>query len=219
MKDDMPPEASKLDELVNQLKAEYTNKPSAMSEDKAHANANEELLAEVKSQFQEKSASAATDDDLMDDIKSRYQKQSQDNTSDLSLPELKSQLQNLSPSHQNENEELLAQIKSGYQQQKQVASAQNNNSRTDQWLGSLKEQHQTGKTYEDERDLKRNREEILKAEQQKQKKRKHLTQKAQAWLENLDPYSDEGFWFEEFAESYHSRLEAAIEYIAVFEET
>jgi len=82
----------------------------------------------------------------------------------------------------------------------------------------LKTQHQTQNKQHNEDDYKRHREEIIKAEQQKQKKRKYLTQKAKTWLENLDPCSDEGFWFEELAESYSSRLEAAVDYLAAFEE-
>lgn len=34
--------------------------------------------------------------------------------------------------------------------------------------------------------------------------------RAEAWLEALDPLSDDGFWFEQFAEGYPSRLEAAL---------
>ncbi len=39
---------------------------------------------------------------------------------------------------------------------------------------------------------------------------KHL---AKEWLDKLDPFSPEGLWFERFAESYPSKLEAAIEYL------
>ncbi|MDB9374186.1 salt stress protein, Slr1339 family [Nodularia sphaerocarpa] len=40
-----------------------------------------------------------------------------------------------------------------------------------------------------------------------------LKVEAQAWLKTLDPFSSEGFWFEKFAESYPSKLEAAMEYL------
>ncbi|HYW22062.1 MAG TPA: hypothetical protein VE956_22675 [Nodularia sp. (in: cyanobacteria)] len=40
-----------------------------------------------------------------------------------------------------------------------------------------------------------------------------LQREAQAWLKKLDPFSSEGLWFESFAESYPSKLEAAIEYL------
>lgn len=58
-----------------------------------------------------------------------------------------------------------------------------------------------------------NVEKIRDEELKKQRQKKLMTAKAQKWLKNLDPYSDEGFWFEQFALSYPSRLEAAIEYL------
>lgn len=48
-------------------------------------------------------------------------------------------------------------------------------------------------------------------------KQKVLEQRAQAWLDELDPYSDEGLWFTEFAASYPSALVAAIEYLRSLE--
>ncbi|MBD2254188.1 salt stress protein, Slr1339 family [Nostoc parmelioides] len=55
--------------------------------------------------------------------------------------------------------------------------------------------------------------ERLRQEQIKAKQREALKQQAQNWLEKLDPFSPEGLWFERFAESYPSKLEAAIEYL------
>lgn len=40
-----------------------------------------------------------------------------------------------------------------------------------------------------------------------------LTKEAKAWLSQLDPFSSEGLWFERFAESYSSKLDAAIDYL------
>jgi membrane-associated HD superfamily phosphohydrolase len=56
-------------------------------------------------------------------------------------------------------------------------------------------------------------EKIRQQELEKQRQKKQLVRQAQVWLENLDPYSDEGFWFEQFSHSYPSKLEAAIEYL------
>jgi len=62
------------------------------------------------------------------------------------------------------------------------------------------------------------RQEKLKAEQLKQQqlqqqKREELKKTAQVWLEQLDPFSPEGLWFERFAEKYESKLAAAIDYL------
>ncbi|MGD1912314.1 MAG: salt stress protein, Slr1339 family [Rivularia sp. (in: cyanobacteria)] len=40
-----------------------------------------------------------------------------------------------------------------------------------------------------------------------------LKNKAKEWLEKLEPLSQEGLWFESFAQNYPSKLEAAIEYL------
>ncbi len=217
MMHDRQPEKSNLDEQINQLKSAHQNKSSPMSQENSNTDPTDELLEAVKSQFKQQSDSTE-DNDLVDEVKSQFRQNSQDNAAESSLSELKSQFQNASPPSQESEEDSLAEIKSRYQQQKQGASAQKSDSRTDELLDALKTQHHRQKKEHNEEDYKRHREEIIKAEQQKQKKRKYLTQKAQTWLENLDPYSDEGFWFEEFAESYSSRLEAAVDYLAVFEE-
>lgn len=50
-------------------------------------------------------------------------------------------------------------------------------------------------------------------QQIKQQKVEALKNQAIAWLQNLDPLSSEGIWFESFAEKYPSKLEAAIDYL------
>ncbi|MBW4607697.1 MAG: hypothetical protein KME22_10830 [Hassallia sp. WJT32-NPBG1] len=55
--------------------------------------------------------------------------------------------------------------------------------------------------------------EQIKQEQLKAQQLEVLQKKAKDWLDKLDPFSPEGFWFERFAESYPSKLEAAIEYL------
>ncbi|MEG4248033.1 hypothetical protein QUB37_06910 [Microcoleus sp. AT3-A2] len=41
---------------------------------------------------------------------------------------------------------------------------------------------------------------------------------AQVWLKKLDKNSDEGYWFDQFAFKYSSRIDAAIEYLQVVNE-
>ncbi|MCF4967021.1 salt stress protein, Slr1339 family [Nostoc sp. CMAA1605] len=55
--------------------------------------------------------------------------------------------------------------------------------------------------------------ERIKQEKIKAKQKAALKKQAQDWLAKLDPLSVEGLWFERFAESYPSKLEAAIEYL------
>lgn len=50
-------------------------------------------------------------------------------------------------------------------------------------------------------------------EKLKVKQLQALKNQAQEWLEKLEPLSPEGLWFESFAKSYPSQLDAAIEYL------
>lgn len=75
---------------------------------------------------------------------------------------------------------------------------------------------------EREEELKRQekiREEQRRQEQIKQQQRKALAKEAEVWLKKLNPRSEEGLWFEEFAYSYSSKLEAAIDYLQALKET
>ncbi|MEH2013819.1 salt stress protein, Slr1339 family [Nostoc sp.] len=55
--------------------------------------------------------------------------------------------------------------------------------------------------------------ERVRQEQLKAKEIEALQVQAKEWLAKVDPLSSEGLWFERFAESYSSKLEAAIEYL------
>jgi hypothetical protein len=62
----------------------------------------------------------------------------------------------------------------------------------------------------------------LAAEQQRQAqlqqaRRAAVSRTAETWLKNLDPLSTEGLWFNQFAEKYSSKLEAAIDYLSALE--
>jgi len=58
---------------------------------------------------------------------------------------------------------------------------------------------------------------IALSEKQKQQQKKYWQTKAQTWLKELDPLSNEGMWFTEFADGYESRLDAAIDYLMALE--
>lgn len=58
---------------------------------------------------------------------------------------------------------------------------------------------------------------IALSEKQKQQREKYWQTKAQTWLKQLDPLSNEGMWFTEFADGYESRLDAAIDYLMALE--
>jgi hypothetical protein len=76
---------------------------------------------------------------------------------------------------------------------------------------------------EDKAEQERKQQEIIAQKQKQQDKERRRTealkQKAREWLNNLDPKSDEGLWFEEFAYAYESKLEAAIDYLKAIRES
>jgi uncharacterized membrane protein YgaE (UPF0421/DUF939 family) len=59
--------------------------------------------------------------------------------------------------------------------------------------------------------------EKLRKQQLKLQELEALKQQAIAWLKELDPLSTEGLWFENFAEKYSSKLEAALDYLQEFQ--
>lgn len=51
------------------------------------------------------------------------------------------------------------------------------------------------------------------AETAARQKREAEVARARAWLDELDPLSDDGFWFEQFSERYESRIQAALDFL------
>ncbi|AFZ37711.1 hypothetical protein Sta7437_4238 [Stanieria cyanosphaera PCC 7437] len=125
---------------------------------------------------------------------------------------------------QSQVDESLDLIKQQYQQKQNLSSAKikntkiiQNNSQLNESFESIKAQYKNKQTHQqaqEQLNYNRNKQEIIIQEQQKQLQHKQLVQQAEQWLKNLDPNSDEGMWFNELAESYPSRLEAAISYLS-----
>ncbi|MEO1341178.1 MAG: hypothetical protein AAFV28_08555 [Cyanobacteria bacterium J06635_13] len=62
--------------------------------------------------------------------------------------------------------------------------------------------------------------ELQKREELRNKRRQAaLREDAKKWLEELNPRSEEGRWFEEFSYSYENKLQAAIDYLEAMRET
>ena len=150
-------------------------------------------------------------DELLSDLKSKYKasntsKTSQDSTSKV--------------------EDLLNEVKSELKTNQISAEANTNqvtqnNPQVNEYLDSIKAQYQNKQNHQqvqEELISNRNKQEIINQEQQKQLKHKQLIRQAEKWLANLDPSSDEGMWFNQLAESYPSKLEAAISYLQTLEQ-
>lgn len=83
----------------------------------------------------------------------------------------------------------------------------------DNILSQVKQDFEQKELLEDIQNQEKIEEERIKQEQLKAKQLEGLKTQAQEWLNKLEPLSPEGLWFESFAKSYNSQLEAAIEYL------
>lgn len=145
--------------------------------------------------------------------------------------------------HSSETENLLEQFKDNYQkkppaspevsvsedmakiraekQRQLLEETQRKSTSTsgnsDDLFAQFKHQYQGQKSSQPEPSFRETIEEIRVKEQRQQQRQKQLTNQAKQWLEQLSIESDEGFWFEQFAQSYPSRLEAAIAYLDFLE--
>ena len=83
----------------------------------------------------------------------------------------------------------------------------------DNILSEVKQEIEEKQLLEEEQKQQAIAEERIRQEKMKAQKLEALKGQAQEWLEKLEPLSPEGMWFESFAQSYPSKLEAAIEYL------
>ena len=151
-------------------------------------------------------------------------KPEQDNNLDKLLKDLKSEYKTSNAVQKTQSpdnrvnsllEEFKSEIKSS-QTSNQAKSNINNYSAINQDIESIRAKYKSNKDDQKRRTeltYNQNKQEIINQEQQKQLKRKQLIRQAEKWLENLDPTSDEGMWFTQLAESYPSKLDAAINYL------
>jgi len=144
-------------------------------------------------------------DDLLAQVKAEYQEQEQ-----AKQPKQK-------PLFQEEEFKSPPPVSSTYQpqpsQQNWVSAAEDN------LLAQVKAEFEEQQRAEELKKQQQLREEQLLKEQRRKREREALTQEATEWLKNLNLRSEEGLWFEEFAYSYPSKLEAAIDYLQALRET
>ena len=186
-------------EKQQELQNQQSSIDSVNSSHQINSNENniETYLSQLEADNQEKKLSAKTDD-LLEEIETTYQSQktSQSNTS----PELFSEI-----------EQKFSQRK------KQENISPEDSSIIDNSLEQMVRHSQRKIKNSQEKKTVDNLADIRQEELNKQKQIKLLTRKAEAWLKKLDPNSEEGFWFEQFALSYSSKLEAAIDYLKALE--
>jgi exonuclease VII large subunit len=124
-------------------------------------------------------------DKILDELKNEYEEQKHE-TNPQKLNSAQPSVKPSSKKSASSIDRLLAEVQADFEQQ------------------DLAEQLQKQQELEKER---------IRQEQLKAQKLEEQKNQAQEWLTKLDPLSPEGLWFESFAGSYPSKLEAAIEYL------
>ncbi|BAZ43316.1 hypothetical protein NIES4102_03160 [Chondrocystis sp. NIES-4102] len=168
----------------------------------------EDLLARLKAEFEPKSQSQAH----------RHKSPPPPNMEQM-LSELRQELESSRGrisddpqpivNHQINRARLNALIDADYQQQANKREAQR----------ALLQRQQEEKIAQE----KRREQQLIEAQRREELRERNRTealrQKAQQWLIQLNPRSEEGKWFEEFAYGYDSKLEAAVDYLEAMDET
>ncbi|WP_017293732.1 salt stress protein, Slr1339 family [Geminocystis herdmanii] len=184
-----------------------------------------DLLTEIESKFQSAKQSSgkkeSNSQDLLTEIEAKFQTSKNQSTSkksnseDLIIEiESKFQQQKVTVNQKKAtSSNILTDIESQFQQKKSSSKPPSKSNLAEQGLDSIAENFAKKQAEIKQHNKTDNLEEIRRQELEKQRQEKQLIRKAEQWLKNLDPYSDEGFWFEQFALSYPSKLDAAIDYL------
>jgi hypothetical protein len=178
------------------------------------------LLAQFQAEYQPKKPdpTSSQSNSLLDDALARMKNDLKDGISKQTIDRDKSKNDN--PAINN----LLNDFKADLTAKKatiantnlsfpKIKSPPPNNVNTDNLLKQIKAESQKQETIETKQLNKQNITEIQQRELNTQKQRRLNLQRAEAWLKDLDSNSEEWLWFEQFAYSYESKVEAAIDYL------
>ncbi|MDJ1179835.1 hypothetical protein PJF56_13260 [Roseofilum sp. BLCC_M91] len=207
-------------------------------------NTMDDLLADLKSQFSSSREEERSPSDL-EAIRQRYEQpqnssvESPDSESELDALRQHYEQQHSPSGGDSEESNLdLEQIRQRYEAPKQQSSAPSSNTEPDLEQVRLRAMQmrsqreaakasaaQTDDVLDNMRDSfiqnraieRQKREAAQREEKMRRQQLEALKPRAKEWLARLDPYSDEGFWFESFAQGYGDRLEAALDYLQALE--
>ena len=184
---------SSMDDLLEQVRAQFHDNKSKQS------NKSKSQSSSAPSN----QASRMEMDELLKQVKAEFEQPQKSES-----PSSKSIQRNSNSSL----DDFLTQVRGEFKDKQQRLEFPTNSSDEDLFAEvksnfEVKESATANKSYEQTID------DVRHEEQQRQRQKKALRTQAQKWLKKLNPHSDEGIWFEEFAYSYPSRLEAAMDYL------
>ncbi len=183
----------------------------------------DDLLAQLKNEFEPEqkassqqskaqppqSTSKGSMEEMLSDLREELESGRRRPNSTSSKPPLPVQSNQKIKNSAKNREHLNALIDQDYQQQAQKREAK---------LAEIKRQAEARIAQQ-----KRRQQELIEAQKREElrelRRKEALREKAQQWLKNLNPRSEEGKWFEEFSYSYEDKLQAAIDYLEAMRET
>lgn len=214
-----------LDNLIIDIVKKYQNlnpqtKSINHSDNQVNNSANNHDIDSFLSNLQGKKESQQSSD-LLTEIQVKFQnKKTRSNSKESSSQDLLTEIESKFEQQQSKKNQkkvnssnLLTDIEKEFQQKKSSSNINQKSTIAEQNLDNIAQTYAKKQAEIKQQNKTENLEEIRRKELEKQRQEKQLIRQAEQWLKNLDPYSDEGFWFEQFALSYASKLEAAIDYL------
>ena len=212
---------SSIDDLLNELRAGHQEKrreseesAPAPSTPENMADNTDNVLDDLRSQFTSQPKPSPAPESDLDAIKQQFRAQPTPSSpeADNSLDELKQRYQQNQEQAKTPSDGVNLDLEQVRLQAMQLRSQEDAEKvaaeQTDDILSSMRDR------FIQDRAVARQKAEAAKEEErQRKQQRRAMKPRAQKWLKELDPYSDEGYWFDQFAQSYSDRLEAALDYL------
>lgn len=133
---------------------------------------------------------------------------------DKILSELQAEYQQSANSPAEKKEEVkIKKVKLDSEASSPLFTSSSKGDVIDNILAEVKKDVEEKQLLEEQQKQQQLEQEKIRQEKIKAKQLEALKIQAQEWLEKLELLSTEGMWFESFAQSYPSKLEAAIEYL------
>jgi|GEM_PF-1599758 len=234
---------SSIDDFLSQLKSEYEQKPQLSSMNKppqtnspsdsqvddfltemlgnfnddrekeksrAHEQPSDDLFSEVKSKFEQGKSPEVeqASDDLFSGVKSKFkQQQGKGNAAEGDYLRLQEKC--------CAGDYFFSEVTSKFKE-KQAEGLKQHKPKTEideKVFSKIQTRFKQKQQAENRQNQEKNLAGIQQEELKRQREQKALMRQAEEFLKNLDVNSDEGLWFEEFAYSYESKLEAAMDYL------
>lgn len=207
--------AGDIDGFFASIEKSFQNKNKSAT-DNVPPSGLDEALREVERQFKQKK-----DNNSSPPLTDNTAPKNQGNNDLFSDIERRFKEKNKSPSNPSDRKnisgDLFSDIERQFKEKNKPKPQLNNTGDTPSLFADITRQFEEKRKTESNKNTWQDVEEIRRQEAERRRKEKQIVQKAEEFLKNLDPYSDEGFWFEQFAQSYPSRLQAAIEYLQALE--